>query len=160
MKNGYVLASEEGLAHISDKIETSTDAEIDALRGLLRVGIQWNTEVTLNDEKNTLTQVYCSALPVAYSPLSAKNWEKFAQLILEASYEATFCAGILNYLKTGNKKLYLTLIGGGVFGNDIEWIMNAIKRSLNLYSHFGLEVIIVSYGHSNNDVQNLIRKFK
>ena len=37
------------------------------LRQLLRIGIQWNTQVTLNDAKHTVSQAYCSALPVAYS---------------------------------------------------------------------------------------------
>ena len=160
MKNGYALASEEGLQEITKKIKSASESEIDKLRGLLRVGIQWNTEVTISDTKHTVSQAYCSALPIAYSHCSSELWSEFAQLILEASYEATFCVGILNFLKTGNNKVYLTLLGGGAFGNKIEWIISAINRSLNLYKHFELDVIIVSYGYSKSHVQELIHQFK
>ncbi len=156
MRNGYALASEEGLIEINNKIKSATKFEVDELRKLLRIGIQWNTEVTLNDSKHTVTQVYCSSLPVAYSQQSSVLWAEFARIILEASYEATICAGILNFQKTGNNKVYLTLIGGGAFGNEIAWIINAIERSLDLYSHIGLDIFIVSYGYSNSHIQELI----
>ena len=158
MRNGYALATEKGLIEIANRLKSANESEIDELRRLLRIGIQWNTEVTIADSRHTVSQAYCSALPVAYSRHSSELWSEFAQLILEASYEATFCAGILNYLQNGNNTLYLTLIGGGAFGNKIEWITNAIHRSLNLYKHVGLDVAIVSYGHSNEYIQELIKK--
>lgn len=160
MKNGYALASEEGLIEITNTINSANEAEIDELRKLLRIGIQWDTEVTLNNSKHTVTQAYCSALPVAYSQQSSKFWAGFAGIILEASYEATICTGILNSLKTGNNKVYLTLIGGGAFGNERTWIINAIKRSLNLYKHVDLDVVIVSHGYSNSHVQEFINQFR
>ena len=55
----------------------------------------------------------------------------------------------------GNNRIYLTLIGGGAFGNELHWILNAIKRSLILFKNHDLELIIVSYGFSNNQVQAL-----
>jgi hypothetical protein len=159
MRNGYALASEEGLQEVAKKLKSANESEIDKLRGLLRIGIQWNTEVTIADTRHTVSQAYCSALPIAYSDCPSELWAEFARLVLEASYEATFCVGILNFLKTGNNKVYLTLLGGGVFGNKIRWIIDAINRSLNLYKHFELDVIIVSHGHSNSHVQKLIRYF-
>ena len=99
-------------------------------------------------------------MPVAYSGHPSENWAKFAELILEATYEATICAGVLNYLKTGNNTVYLTLIGGGAFGNKTEWIIDALNRSLHLYKTVGLDVAIVSYGSSNNHVQDLIANFQ
>jgi len=158
MRNGYALATEKGLIEIANRLKSANESEIDELRRLLRIGIQWNTEVTIADSRHTVSQAYCSALPVAYSRHSSELWSEFAQLILEASYEATFCAGILNYLQNGNNTLYLTLIGGGAFGNKKEWITNAIHRSLNLYKHVGLDVAIVSYGDSNENIQELIKK--
>lgn len=156
MKNGYALASEEGLKEISDKIKIAAGSEVDEIRKLLRIGVQWGTEVTLNDSKHTVTQAYCSALPVAYSNQSPVLWEAFAKVILEASYEALICVGILNYHKTGNNKVYITLIGGGAFGNKTSWIINAIERSLNIYKNVGLDVIVVSHGSSNRYVKELI----
>jgi len=160
MRNGYALASENGLLEITNKIKSATESEIDKIRKLLRIGVQWDTQVTLNNSKHTVTQAYCSALPVAYSPQSSELWAGFARIVLEASYEATICAGILNYLKTGNNKVFLTLVGGGAFGNENSWITNAISRSLNRYTYSGLEVVFVSYGHSNTHVQKLISRFE
>ncbi|SEH08748.1 hypothetical protein [Candidatus Venteria ishoeyi] len=158
MRNGYALASEAGLIKINHKIKSASEAEIDELRKLLRIGIQWNTEVTLHDAKHSVTQTYCSALPVAYSQQSPMLWAEFARIVLEASYEATICAGILNSQKTGNNKVYLTLLGGGAFGNESTWIVNAIERSLKLYRNAGLDVVIVSYGYSNPHIQALIHQ--
>ena len=158
MKNGYALATENGLAEISKRLETFSDSDLDELRQLLRIGIQWNTEVTIADSKHTVSQAYSSALPVAYSHHPSNLWEGFARLILEASYEATICAAILNYLNSGNNKLFLTLIGGGVFGNEPDWILGAIRRAVDLYKHVNLDVAIVSHGRSNKQVQQLINQ--
>jgi hypothetical protein len=158
MRNGYALASENGLSEISKRLELSSDSDLDELRQLLRIGIQWDTEVTIADSKHTVSQAYCSALPVAYSHHSSNLWEGFARLILEASYEATICAAILNYLNSGNNKLFLTLIGGGVFGNEPDWILGAIRRAVDLYKHVNLDVAIVSHGCSNKQVQQLINQ--
>ena len=160
MRNGYALASMEGLGEINNKIKSATESELDGLRKLLRIGVQWDTEVTLNRAKHTVTQAYCSALPVAYSQLPSELWAGFAQIVLEASYEATICAGMLNCLKTGNNKVYLTLIGGGAFGNEKKWIINAIARTLELYKKMDLQIFIVSHGYSNRHVQKLINEFK
>lgn len=117
MRNGYALPSRSGLAEISNRLEALNEKEFDELRKLLRIGIQWHTQVTLNDCKHKVSQAYCSALPVAYSDRFSDLWTKFAQLVLEASYEATICSAILNWRKNGNNKLFLTLLGGGAFGN-------------------------------------------
>ena len=159
MKNGYALVSEEGLTEINEKINSTTESELDKLKALLRIGIQWDTEVTLNTLKQTVSQVYCSALPVAYSQIPPRLWANFAKLILEACYEATICSAILNYQKTGNNKVYLTLIGGGVFGNDRQWILQAIERALKLYEYADLDIFIVSYGSCDPYVQKFIGNF-
>ncbi len=94
-------------------------------------------------------------LPVAYSGLPSRSWERFARLILEAAYEVTFAAAVLNSSKTGNKSLYLTLLGGGAFGNDQVWIVDAIRRAAKLYSRFDLDVKIVSFRNSNPSIRKL-----
>jgi len=159
MRNGYVLATEKGLIEINQKISSASEPEIDHLRQLLRIGIQWDTEVTLGDSRHTVTQAYCSALPVAYSQSSPAKWEAFARMVLEASYKATVCASILNSQRTGNKKAYLTFVGGGVFGNEISWIVDAIERSLKIYQNIDLDICIVSFRHSNPHIQKFIRQF-
>ena len=156
MKNGYALASQSGLVEISQRLQASSESELDRLRQLLRIGIQWNTQVTLNDSRPTVSQAYCPALPVAYSQHASHLWEAFARLILEAAYEATFCTAILNAMIHGNNRLFLTLLGGGAFGNETGWIIRGIQRALNLYKDVDLDVIIVSYSASNRYVQQLV----
>lgn len=161
MKNGYALASRAGLLEISNRLQNSSENELDELRKLLRIGIQWNTQVTLKGSSHTVTQAYCSALPVAYSDHSQDiHWEGFARLVLEASYEATLCAALLNTLGTGCNKVFLTALGGGVFGNPTNWITNGIERALNLYKDSGLDVAIVSYGESRQWVRQLVERFQ
>ncbi len=159
MRNGYALASREGLHEINSKLQSASESELNALRKLLRIGIQWDTEVTLNNAKHLVTQAYCAALPVAYAQHPPELWSRFAQMILEAAYEATICAGVLNSCRGKSNKIYLTLLGGGVFGNKPEWITKAIFRALTLYKMKDIQVFIVSYGHSKPHVQKLIQEF-
>ncbi len=158
MKNGYALVSQSGLAEITHHLQASSEGELDRLRQLLRIGIQWNTQVTLNDSMHTVSQVYCSALPVAYSHHPSHLWAAFARLILEAAYEATICTAILNATNHGSKRLFLTLLGGGAFGNETAWIIEGIQRALTLYKDVDLDVAIVSYGSSNHYIQQLVNQ--
>lgn len=160
MKNGYALVSEKGLNSVAEKIMNKSESEIDKLRQLLRIGLQQNTEVTISDSKHKITQAYCSALPVAYSHYSTELWKPFATLVLQASYEATLCAAIINTVKTGNNKVFLTLLGGGAFGNKTSWIINAIERALTKHKNTNIDVFIVSYGSSNHKVKALVEAFK
>ncbi len=159
MTNGYALAHKKGLSEITATLKAANLEQLQHLRDVLRIGLQWHTDVTIGKAQHNVTQAYCSALPVAYSQHSEKQWSAFAQIILEASYEATLYAALLNFAETGNKRVYLTLIGGGAFGNKEEWILNALLRSLTLHQNSGLDVIMVSYHHTNHHIQELIRQF-
>ncbi len=159
MRNGYVIRSKNGLETIDQQLRKMTETEKDQLRSLLRIGIQWQTQVTLNGAKHVVSQTYNSALPVAYHSFS-DYWENFARLILDASYEATFHAALLNQQKTGNNKVYLTLIGGGAFGNRMDWIIGALKRSLKLFAQYNLDVIMVSYRISKPSIQAIVKELE
>lgn len=172
MENGYALASDAGLRRVGEQLRRMSTTEKDRLRGRLQVGIQEETEVTLSREAalseetdppeagHTVTQVYGSALPVAYSAAPAELWAPFAKLVLEAAYEATLRAGIQNGKRSGGWTTYLTLLGGGAFGNRSEWIIGAIRRALNACREclleWPLDVAIVSYGQPDPDVSRLV----
>jgi hypothetical protein len=156
MKNGYALPSQSGLAEISQRLKESSETELDRLRQSLRIGLQWNTQVTLGCATHVVSQAYCSAMPVAYSTHSANLWADFAIMVLEAAYEATICSAILNLARTGNNALFLTLLGGGAFGNHKDWIVGSIRRAVGLYANANLDVAIVSYGSSKPYVRQLI----
>lgn len=159
MVNGYAMPSAGGLREVKKTLASRDEAGLDQLRQALRIGLQWETQVTLEEASHNVSQAYCSAMPVTYTEHSQELWAPFATLILEATYEATVCAAILNTARTGNRRLFLTLVGGGVFGNDPDWILHAIRRALNLYSDSGIDVAIVSYGRSKPVVQDLIQEF-
>ncbi len=159
MRNGYALASVEGLIAISKHIQSLNESELEELRGTLRIGLQWHTEITFENCGHLVSQAYCSALPVRYSRQPPDLWASFAKLVLEATYEATLAAAKLNFEQTGNNRVYLTLVGGGAFGNSPTWIFSALSRALDLYSDVPLEVGIVSYGRSSDLVRRFVKEY-
>ena len=91
--------------------------------------------------------------------LPKELWSPFACLVLDAAYEATFLAAVLNRIQTGNQKIFLTLLGGGAFGNSEAWILHAIERATRLFARSDLEVAIVSYRVSNPRVATLVQRY-
>ncbi len=161
MSNGYALPSAELLDEVGGLLGSCSVADRDALLGRLRIGLQWDTEVTRTVDGghvgHAVSQAYCSAMPVAYSQHGADRWEPFARLVLDAAYEATFHAALVNGARTGNRTLYLTMVGGGVFGNDPRWILDAIERATEtLAGAAALDVAIVSHGSPNTQLAPLL----
>jgi hypothetical protein len=159
MSNGYAMASRVGLKTISEQLQKMSEIQYEELKGKLKIGVQWDTEVTIGEKKNRVSQAYCSALPVSYSNIPSELWSDFACLILEATYEATFFAALQNYSKTGNNKVFLTLVGGGAFGNETKWIMEALKKALFKFNRTPLDIKIVSFGRSKSYVKELFGEF-
>ncbi len=120
MRNGYALCSRDGLVAINARLAGLDDASLDELRGLLRVGLHWNVQVTDAPESSPafVSQAFCSALPVAYGTPAPQEWEPFARLVLEAAYEATLRAAILNAEVRGSNVVLLTRLGGGAYVHD------------------------------------------
>lgn len=159
MQNGYLLPSESGLEKINGLIGALSPRERETLCGKLRIGVQQDTEVTIQEAGHLVTQAFCSAVPVAYSPLSDVLWEPLARVVLDASYEATLHAALLNSVRTGNPRVYLTLLGGGAFGNRTGWILEALEKALHRFREAGLTILVVSYGSSNPTVTAAAERF-
>lgn len=158
MQNGYALCTVEGLAHIDALLAEAGAAEVDRLRALLRIGVHWNVRVTDSpDEGQVVSQAFCSALPVAYSRVPAARWSRFATLVLEAAYEATLLAGVLQASRGVSNVVMLTRLGGGAFGNDTGWINAAMQRALEVVGRAGLDVRIVCYGSIPEDLRRMCR---
>ena len=86
--------------------------EKDQFRGKLRIGLHRDVEVT--DAARPLpvvSQAFCSALPVAYGEVPARHWGASAKLVLEAAYEATLWATVLNAQRGGSRSVLLTSLG-------------------------------------------------
>jgi hypothetical protein len=110
-------------------------------------------------------KVFGSAVSVSYSGVPASLWAPFASAVLDASYEATLLAGLdtkERHKGTANSDVvYLTLLGGGVFGNDMDWICSAIYRACTGLWDSGLDVRIVVYspGYESRGVQEMVTQF-
>lgn len=155
VQGGYTMASDGSLSQLN-RVLAGMDR--DALRALLRVGVHSDVQVTsshwgtrANTNGATVTQVFCSACAVTYSRNDRALWQPFATLILEAAYEATLWAAVLHALKhRGDPRarvVFLTALGGGVFGNEMSWIAGAIEAAVAKFQALGvgLDVRVVSY---------------
>lgn len=164
MKNGYPL-----LFQLIDHSFPSR-AEWNTLSRQMKIGYQCNTQVTFNESKNLLNydqridQVFTAALNVAQG-MSGKenrimeNSALKAQFLLHSGYEGTYLSAIYN----NRKKLYLTLIGGGVFGNNQDWILDAICTTHRKWGTVssGLEkvVVIIFSGGLTSDFYSELKKY-
>jgi hypothetical protein len=172
-KNGYIDATKEQLSEISAALADTKKRE--KMKAKLRVGFHSDVQVTsrnwgANPHRSAyphlVTQVFCSACPVSYSAqhggsyewskMSTKekevvqsHWESLARLVLEATYEATMCAAVINaHLhgdQEGSNRVFLTRVGGGVFGNADEWVDAAINNALEKFKDYNLLVFEVEY---------------
>jgi hypothetical protein len=98
------------------------------------VGRPHNTD-DIYRQKRFVSQVYVSALPLTYWAgagygTEVPHIEDLAKLILTAQYYTTFLSALVNLDKALQKKtspndiknahkVYLTLVGGGAFGNEM-----------------------------------------
>ena len=161
MRNGYALCSATGLDAIATHLATLQPDQLDVRRGKLCIGIHSDVAVTdaEADPLPLVSQAFCSALPVAYTLVPSARWQPFASLVLEAAYEATMLAAILNRKRGASSTVLLTLLGGGAFGNDVAWIRAAIRRALKMVSGFELDVRIVSYGDPPPEIEQIAWEF-
>merc|ERR1712242_248348 len=125
----------------------------------LRISVQLDTEVVASRNglelfqgtpgEQVVSQAYCAAVSVSYSGADAQSWAEFASLILEAAYEATLYVAVENALRhpswSSSRKVFLTSLGGGSFGNNIEWIKASVFRALDKFRDVGIEVYMVSF---------------
>lgn len=147
MENGYALLT--GVDVSTSQVAASGDA--------LRIGMQTGTEVTAMDAPGHLvTQAYCSAIPLGYSGVAGSSVNNLPRMVLNASYRATLATSVVNAATTGNNRVFLTLVGGGVFANPIPWILDAIEAAVEPWSGADLDVRIVSYGAPNPELQPLL----
>lgn len=158
MQNGYALATRAGLDTIAAHLREIGDLGASDLAGRLRMGLHEGVEVTDGPTSpgQLVSQIFCSALPVAYGRWPQPLWQDFAQLVLDAAYEATLLAGVLNSRQGGSNIVLLTMLGGGAFGNAREWIHTAIQRALSKTQGHGLDVRLVSYGQPSAQLQALV----
>lgn len=163
LRNGYALTDTPILRTLQTHLQAASPDQLDALRARLRIGLHWDVQVTVPGAPagQCVSQAFCSALPISYNTdRNPQHWQAFAQLVLEAAYEATLLAASLNATRpTGSRRVYLTLLGGGAFGNPRPWIIQAIHRALSLLQDQDLDVYLVSYRAISADLLELAGRY-
>jgi len=160
--NGYIIIKKKDFIIINEVLDRMTYDEKDKLRGLLKIGI--HSDIEVNDDNIAIgwnvNQVLSSALPLSYCDINITSdiASPFCKLILEATYEATIIAAILNENNTDSCKLFLTKVGGGAFGHNLNWISDSIQQSIDKYPKFGLEINLLHYREIELEFENIIIK--
>ena len=148
VKNGYVvqngsektvdadLSSQENRDLVS-KVKVLVHADEEVVYGprelmkeaITCVGKDDDDEAARTQPNHKICQVFCAAMNMGQGESGFKNAgiegsDVKAKLLLEAAYRGTYLAAI----RHGCPKLFLTLIGGGVFGNSQAAIMDTIEK--------------------------------
>uniref|UniRef100_A0A7S3AFC1 Macro domain-containing protein n=1 Tax=Haptolina ericina TaxID=156174 RepID=A0A7S3AFC1_9EUKA len=152
MQNGYALpTAPSSLSKLNAKLLASPELAA-AAEAAVRVGVHWDTQAK-PPHTHRVAQVYASAVPVAYSRSKSVDWEPLARIVLRGAYYATIAAACCKSAKEGGRRIavYLTMLGGGAFGNRIEWIRDAMSGALDAFRDAPLDVVLVHYGSRVSD---------
>lgn len=157
-RNGYALCTRRGLGLIGEHLLVIGTEQAGVLAGKLRIGIHRDVEVTdaPSTPRPVVSQIFCSALPVAYGQGPQQHWTAFAQLVLDAAYEATMLEAVINARRRASNIALLTMLGGGAFGNAPGWIYTAIKRAVKKVQDYDLDVRLVSYGPPSIEMREMV----
>jgi hypothetical protein len=68
-------------------------------------------------------------------------------------------AGVLNARRDVSNVVLLTSLGGGAFGNQESWIIEAMRRAFEVTSGFDLNVKLVSYNTPSRALLELANQF-
>ena len=149
IKNGYSHSSETQLVALNDLLRHT---DIEFLKGMVRIGLQQDTDVVFASryqplkEKHRVRQAFCSAISCGYTSLPNPLWQPLACLVLDAAYEATLLAAAIDRdTGAGSGRVWLTMLGGGVFGNDDQWICDAIEKALERTRDLGLDIRLAHF---------------
>ncbi len=160
--NGYVESSRKKLSSLNEFLNKGENTMREEMISNMRIGLQENTTVTDDPEFNTqVTQTYNSAMSIGYSELPDFLWQPVAQIVLDATYEATLLAGVIQFHRAKPPPIvFLTKVGGGVFQNKDIWIRQAIERAMKKVDKYGvsLDIRIVHFGSIDQSYVELHRK--
>lgn len=142
--NGYLNLKEEDLSLELPKadVKVCSHREVQVTFG----GVEGSEHAVVTDPSQTVDQVFTATgdLMGTNRMLFRENPDKVSGIIrniLMAAYEGTIrCA-----IQGRRKRVYLTLIGGGVFANPAEWIVEAILAQIPLIVESGLDVMVNTY---------------
>lgn len=159
-RNGYTDSTPQRLARFNSLWQEG-EWNADVLRDSIRIGLHEDVPVVgVYEEgqpiRHNVTQTFCSALSIGYSQAQPSDWEPLARLVLEAMYESTMLVAARRALQEGSATVVLTFLGGGVFGNNWQWIIQSMARSMALVAHCNIQVHIAYHRRVDEKTQQLI----
>ena len=151
-QNGYVFVNDKAQL---ESINTYLSNPVNFWNAMMAIKyvIQEDTPVVnvAGDGKimdHKVSQIYCSAYPVAYDPLKApeKDYYLLSSMILHAVYYSTLAYAVSRITPDEpRKKVFLTRVGGGVFENKAYIIDTAIYNAVSHFIAYPIDVYIVNY---------------
>ena len=164
VRNGHTFGSAEQLAALADELSRH---DRDALLGEVRIGLQRDVGVTFSDRftqspppERLVSQAFCSAVSCAYAGIGVDSWEPLAKLVLDAAYEATLWAAVINGAdRAHTPRVWLTQVGGGAFGNRKLWIAEALARAIRRLGDFDLDVRVAHYCERDLEFEEMVRGY-
>jgi len=156
VRHGYTFSDAESLDRLNGEL---LHHDRESLMGDLRIGLQQDVDVTFATRfvepvaPTQVSQAFCSALSCGYTGGGRQAWAPLASLVLDAAYEATLCAAVVDAAEgRGSGRVWLTLLGGGAFGNDVGWIGAAIRRATDRMRHYDLDVRVAHHLRTDDEV--------
>ena len=161
MQNGYALGTAEGLAAIGEVLHGAGEELRDTLRGNLAYrpapqcrGHRRRRGGAPTGLAGLLLGAPCRVFASAVAAVGAVR-----PSVLEAIYEATLLAAAEQAGRDGSNTVLLTTVGGGAFGNEPSWILDAIERALGVVENAGLDVRIVGHREISPAIGQIIDRW-
>jgi hypothetical protein len=160
VRNGYTFSNADKLSSLNTALH-SIDRE--AMLGQMKIGLQQGVGVTFAERfveppgEPRVSQAFCSALSCGYTGGGLELWAPLARLVLDAAYEATLWAAVVDASEgVGSGKIWLTFLGGGAFGNDKRWIAGAIRRAVARLIDHDLDVRVAHHRRIDETMRAII----
>ena len=140
---------------------------------LYQIGVHQNCQVTMTKNNLNKFKIFFNSTQIVHHVFASTfNFNndviptpfniEISKKLLENEYKLTILSAWENSLLfpnyIGSNKLFLTLLGGGVFRNPKEIIINSLIKSLDLIIKSGLDVYLINFNKSI-EINSLISNF-
>lgn len=134
---------------------------VDEVTDNIMIGLHMDAEMLYNrqgllETPFLIDQCFNSTINLNYIGSRNEKLNKIIRCLLRASYEGVFMAAI--YRK--RKYLYLTLIGGGVFNNPIDIILEELIRAYQKWTTHPSNTLVKVFLCLYDDRKSVISKFE
>ena len=143
VRNGYLEITEDDFHQNIEagRIRVAHHRDIQVAFGQVR-----GSDHEVVEHEQRVSQVFTATADLACTNMEffqrfPDQMERVIKALLRAAYEGTLRAA----LSSGRRRVFLTLIGGGVFANPPSWIVDILEEQLELITESGLTVIVNTY---------------